>query len=85
MAELSLYPLRDEFLPPIDRLLAALNAVPELEVRTSRMSTIVFGEQTLLLSTLDVLLRELREEFGPLSLVCKLLPGAERSINGYEL
>lgn len=84
MAELSLYALQEDFIAPVDFLLERLNATAGLEVSTNRMSTLVYGDQTLVLTTLDSLLRELRTRFGPVSLVCKLLPGAERTVNGYS-
>jgi uncharacterized protein YqgV (UPF0045/DUF77 family) len=42
--ELSLYPLRDEFIPPIAAFIERLNAHPGLKVVTNSMSTQVFGE-----------------------------------------
>ncbi|MEM6707460.1 MAG: hypothetical protein AAF648_01615 [Pseudomonadota bacterium] len=84
MAELSLYPLRDDFVEPVDALLTLLNAEPGLEITTNRMSTLVFGEQTLVLKTIDRALRELTEGYGKVSLVCKFLPDAERTFNGYR-
>lgn len=42
--ELSLYPLRNEFIPPIAAFLERLNAHPGLKVETNSMSTQVVGE-----------------------------------------
>ena len=84
MAELSLYPLRDEPYEPIDWLLAELNNTDGLEVSTNRMSTLVHGEQALLMATLDRMLTELPARYGKVALVVKFLPGAERTINGYR-
>ena len=84
MAELSLYPLSDAHLEPIDWLLERLNAVEGLDVTTNRMSTLVHGDQALVLATLDRCLTELHERFGKAALVAKFLPGAERSLNGYR-
>ena len=41
--EISLYPLRQDFVPPIREFLARLNARPHLRVTTNSMSTQVFG------------------------------------------
>ena len=84
MAELSLYPLRDEPYEPIDWLLAELNSTEGLAVSTNRMSTLVHGEQALVMTTLDRALAELHERYGKVALVVKFLPGAERTINGYR-
>lgn len=42
--ELSLYPLRDEFIPPIAAFIERLNAHAGLKVVTNSMSTQVTGE-----------------------------------------
>lgn len=44
--EISLYPLRDEFIPPIAAFIQRLNTNPDLKIVTNSMSTQVFGEYT---------------------------------------
>ena len=39
VAEISMYPLQSNYIPPIDHFLAQLNAEPSVEVKTNRMST----------------------------------------------
>lgn len=41
--DISLYPLADEFLPPIQDVIERLNGYDSLEVRTNPMSTQVRG------------------------------------------
>jgi uncharacterized protein YqgV (UPF0045/DUF77 family) len=43
-AELSLYPLSDQYIPPIRDFIARLNARPGISVVTNSMSTQVGGE-----------------------------------------
>ncbi len=43
-AEMSLYPLADDFIPPIRDFIARLKAHPRLAVVTNSMSTQVSGE-----------------------------------------
>lgn len=50
--EISLYPLREEFIPPITVFIERLNAHPDLKVVTNSMSTQVFGEYQLVMRTL---------------------------------
>ncbi len=50
--EISLYPLRDEFIPPIAAFIERLNAHPDLKVVTNSMSTQVFGEYQHVMRTL---------------------------------
>jgi len=42
--DISLYPLNENFIPPIDDVIARLNAYPEIVVKTNAMSTQLTGE-----------------------------------------
>ena len=53
--DLSLYPLADEFLPPIKDIVERLNANAAVEVQTNAMSTQIRGEY-------DVVMGVLRDE-----------------------
>jgi len=55
--EISLYPLNQDFLPPIRDFIARLNADARLRVVTNSMSTQVFGDYDTVMPTL---VRELR-------------------------
>jgi len=43
-ADLSLYPLNEDYIPPIDAIIARLESYPQVEVRRNALSTQVFGE-----------------------------------------
>lgn len=61
--DISLYPLTEDFLPPIDDVIRRLHAYPELHVVTNPMSTQLTGEYD------DVMLalgRELKTTFEQL-------------------
>jgi hypothetical protein len=58
--EISLYPLRDEFIPPIRGFIDRLNADARFKVITNDMSTQVFGRYE---DVMDALTRELRPTF----------------------
>lgn len=53
--DISLYPLKEDFIPPIDDFIASLKAYKSIEVRTGSMSTKIFGEY-------DVVMHALKEE-----------------------
>jgi len=55
--EISLYPLHQEFIPPIQNFIDRLNADQRLRVVTNSMSTQVFGDYDLVMQRL---VRELR-------------------------
>jgi uncharacterized protein YqgV (UPF0045/DUF77 family) len=58
--ELSLYPLNQQYIPPIQNFIDRLNQQPQLRIETNSMSTQVFGEYDLVMRTLT---RELRTTF----------------------
>jgi hypothetical protein len=58
--EISLYPLSDEFIPPIQNFIDRLNADGRFKVLTNDMSTQVFGRYE---EVMDALTRELRPTF----------------------
>ena len=58
--EISLYPLRADFVPPIHQFLERLNADARLRVVTNSMSTQLFGTYD---DVMEALRRELRTTF----------------------
>ena len=84
VAEISMYPLQSEYIPPIDDFLAQLNAEPSVEVKTNRMSTQLYGDHDTVMDLIKRTTRSSRERFGDVAFVVKVLPGADRVINGYD-
>jgi hypothetical protein len=58
--EISLYPLRDDYIPPIRSFIDRLNADGRFKVVTNDMSTQVFGPYD---QVMDALAREIRPTF----------------------
>jgi uncharacterized protein YqgV (UPF0045/DUF77 family) len=58
--DISLYPIADEFIPPIDDVIGRLNSHESLEVTTNPMSTQVFGEYDVVMAALS---REIKTTF----------------------
>jgi len=56
-ADISLYPLADDFIPPIQDVIERLKQRDSVEVETNRMSTQIRGE-------FDDVMNVLREELG---------------------
>jgi uncharacterized protein YqgV (UPF0045/DUF77 family) len=73
MVELSLYPLVNEYIPPIQTFIDRLNAYDELSVSTSSTSTQVTGEYADVLSILGVEMQRTHEEVGQAIFVAKFL------------
>jgi uncharacterized protein YqgV (UPF0045/DUF77 family) len=59
--EISLYPLHQEYIPPIQDFIDRLNADRRLRVVTNSMSTQVFGDYD---AVMQALTRELRPTFA---------------------
>ena len=71
--EISKYPLADDYIPAIKSFIDRLNAVEGLSVVTNTMSTQVFGEYDLVMTTLSQEMKRSYEEFGKAIFVCKFI------------
>ena len=72
-AELSLYPLQDDYIPVIDAIIADLNKQPGLKVHTNALSTQISGDYTTVFSVIQSALAESVARFGRQVLVCKFI------------
>jgi len=59
--EISYYPLKDEFIPPIKDFIDRLNLHDGLRVTTSGMSTQIFGEY---FDVMEILTKEIHQSFA---------------------
>jgi|TARA_B100001964_G_C13969515_1_gene481252 uncharacterized protein YqgV (UPF0045/DUF77 family) len=59
--DISYYPLKEEFIPPIKSFIERLNKYNNIVVRTNGISTQVFGEYTELM---DILTKEIKESMN---------------------
>jgi uncharacterized protein YqgV (UPF0045/DUF77 family) len=73
MVELSLYPLVNEYIPPIQSLIDRLNSYAELSVSTSSTSTQVTGEYSDVVGILGTEMQRTHEEVGQAIFVAKFL------------
>lgn len=79
LAEISLYPLNLDYIPPIQDFIDRLNTYPQLEVTTSMTNTIVSGDY---LPTMQILAEEMQrshQQIGQAIFVCKFLNGDKMS------
>jgi len=60
-AEISYYPLNEEYIPPIREFIDRINTYDGLVVRTNGMSTQIFGEYDVLM---EALTKEIRHSFN---------------------
>ena len=83
--EISMYPLQDEYLPAIDAFLKRLNETAhEVEIRTSNMSTRLFGEYQAVTCLLQSSMEWSMQSQGKVVFVCKYLAGDARELETYD-
>jgi uncharacterized protein YqgV (UPF0045/DUF77 family) len=75
--EISMYPVRDDYLPPIDAFIAALNEHPGLEIDTTPTSTRILGEYAEVMDILRDAIAASYAQFGTSVFVTKFIPGYE--------
>lgn len=73
MVELSLYPLVDEFIPPIKDFIERLNNHQALTVTTCSTSTQVTGDYQTVMQILGMEMQRVHEEVGQAIFVAKFL------------
>ena len=58
--DISLYPLKESFIPPIDDFIVSLKKYKIIEVRVNNMSTQIFGDYNIVM---DILKKEINRTF----------------------
>ncbi len=71
-AELSFYPLSDDFIPQVKSYIAGLNSY-SLDVRTHGLSTEIYGDYDAVMQAIDETTKKSFDTDGAVVLVAKLL------------
>jgi len=74
-AELSLYPLQEDYIPVIQSFISAARADSELTMVTNAMSTQLSGDYDRVFSMIQQVLKTSYQQYGKQVLVCKFIPG----------
>lgn len=83
--EISMYPLQDGYKPKIKDFLDDINArANDIEIRTSNMSTRIFGDFDAVNSLLNSAMKTSMEKYGKIVFVCKYLQGDARELKSYD-
>lgn len=75
VAEISMYPLKDDYITPIREFIERLNQYEYLDVVTTATSTTVSGDNQALMQVLCEEMARSHEEVGQAIFVCKFLNG----------
>lgn len=73
--EVSMYPLKDEYIPAIQAFIDRVNSYSDLKVLTNTMSTQIFGDYDLLMDVMRDEIRRSYETYGRAIFVCKFIHG----------
>ncbi len=73
--EISLYPLDQNFIPPIQAFIDRLNGYPELKVIENTMSTQVYGDYAKVLEILNTEMQRTHQETTKAAFVMKVIHG----------
>ncbi len=79
VVEISLYPLRDVYIAPIQDFIDRLNTYENLDVNTTWTSTTIAGDNVLVMQALTSEMQKTHEQVGQAIFVCKFLNGENMS------
>lgn len=83
--EISMYPLQDGYKPKIEEFLDHINERANgIEIRTSNMSTRLFGEFDAVNTLLNEAMRISMQKYGKIVFVAKFLQGDARELRSYD-
>lgn len=83
--EISLYPLQEQYLEIIEKFLEDINRdAPQIDIRTSNMSTRIFGDYNCVTELINDAMRRSMEKYGKVVFVCKYLQGDARELRNYS-
>ena len=71
--EISMYPLTQDYIPPIKSFIEALNTEPNVECRTNGMSTQIFGEYDVVMALLQKTMKSAMNQEPKVIFVTKFL------------
>ena len=75
--EISMYPLKDNYIPAIDDFIAELNIPEGFAVQTTATCTIVQGDYTRLMALLTSAIEVSHERYGKSVFTVKIIPDYE--------
>lgn len=81
VVEISLYPLANEYIGPIKAFIDRLNSYQSLYVKTGATSTVIAGDNHIVMEILQNEMQATHEEVGQAIFVCKFLNGTNMDLS----
>lgn len=75
--DVSMYPNREDFIPPIDGFIERIHRFDDLKVTTFPTSTVIQGEFGHAMRAVQETIEACRSEYGMAAYVLKVIPGYE--------
>ena len=75
--DISMYPNREDFIPPIQGFIEKINCFDNLKVTTFPTSTVVQGEYEYAMQAVQKTIADCYQEFNMAIYVAKIIPGYE--------
>lgn len=75
--DISMYPNREDFIPPIKAFIEKINHVDNLKITTFPTSTVVQGDYDHAMQAVQKTIQDCYEEFNMAVYVMKVIPGYE--------
>ena len=72
--DISMYPNKEEFIPPIDGFIEIINTYKEIKVITYPTSTVIEGEYEYAMNALKETIAETSKKYGMAVYVTKIIP-----------
>lgn len=73
--EVSLYPLKDDYIPAIRAFIATMQGYADIKVKPNDMSTQLFGDYDVVMDAMKREIRASYEHYGRGVFVCKIIEG----------
>ena len=80
IAEISMYPMREAYIPPIDDFIERLNDHANVVVETSLTATTLRGDYDDVMALLNAAIKQSYERYGVSVFVTKLIPGYDPDV-----
>ena len=76
-AEITMYPFKEDYIPPIQAIIKKLNSYPHLKVKTFPTATILVAEYAQVMNAISDTMRWSYEEYGRAVFIVKFIPDLE--------